>query len=45
MVSGYKTIWKVTLGVGISKRFGLGFCLDTWGASLDIGPVWFYIEW
>jgi hypothetical protein len=38
-------VGKVTLGVGVSMRFGLGFCVDKWSVNLDLGPFWLFIEW
>lgn len=26
------------------KRFAIGFCIDRYSVSLDIGPFWFSIE-
>lgn len=45
MVSTFKHIGKVTIGGGISKRFGLGFCVDKWSFTIDVGPFWLFIEW
>lgn len=45
MVNTFVRLRKLTVGVGISKRFGIGFCIDKWSVSVDFGPAWVYIEW
>lgn len=35
----------LTIFGGISFQFGLGFNIWRHGLSVDIGPLWFGIEW
>lgn len=39
------TVHKLTIGVGFSTRFGIGFCIDQWSVNIDLGPFWLFIEW
>lgn len=39
------TVKKVTIGVGIGRRFGFGIMLDAWSFNIDFGPFWLFIEW
>jgi hypothetical protein len=41
----FKLSRRVILHGGVSKRFGIGICIDRWGIDLDIGPLWVSIEW
>ena len=43
--SKYLTLGKVTIGGGISQRFGIGICIDRWSFNIDFGPFWLFIEW
>jgi len=45
MVSKYIRIGKISIGGGVSKRFGIGICIDKWSISIDLGPAWVYVEW
>lgn len=45
MVSKHFGFRWFTIGGGITKRFALGFSLDLWSFNIDLGPLWFYIEW
>jgi hypothetical protein len=43
--STYWQLGKVTIGGGISQRFGVGICIDRWSFNIDFGPFWIFIEW
>lgn len=45
MVSSFKSVGKITIGGGISWRFGIGICIDRWSFNVDFGPFWIFIEW
>lgn len=45
MVSKFQKVGPITIGGGISKRFGLGICIDKWSFNVDFGPIWIFIEW
>jgi len=41
----YKLGNRTILHGGISKRFGIGICVDRWGIDIDLGPLWISLEW
>jgi hypothetical protein len=45
MVSSFKQVGKITIGGGVSLRFGFGICIDRWSFNVDFGPFWIFIEW
>ena len=41
-----KYIYGVWVHYGYNwKRFGLGFSIDRYAFSLNLGPFWFGVEW
>jgi hypothetical protein len=38
-------LFKLWLHCGYNlKRFAIGFSIDRWGLNIDLGPLWFSIE-
>lgn len=39
-------VGKVSFYVGFTRYgLGLGFHVDRWSANVDLGPLWFGVEW
>jgi hypothetical protein len=36
---------KLTFVVGWALRFGLGFSIDKYSMTMDLGPFYFAVEW